>query len=94
MHLVPTERESSPIIPIYVLFLVLMGWRTACVPKATTSDWLLAIGGSVFVCSDYSLGIRVFVLPSLSRVLTTAVYWVAQSFLTAHAVVHRREQER
>ncbi len=87
------DTETNAVIPTYVTFLVLMGWRTGCLPKRGPADWMIAVAGALFEISDFVLGIRIFLAPGIphGRLITMTTYWSAQTLFLLQAVLRARQ---
>ncbi len=86
------DTETNIVIPTYVLFLVTMGWRTGSIPKRGLPDWIIAFAGILFIVSDTTLGVRVFLRSDLpyGRAITMFTYWAAQSLFLIQSAMRSR----
>jgi len=70
-------------VPLYICLLTCTVWRSG-----VDGDWMMLLGASLFLFSDFCIGINMFVtsLP-LSQIIIMSTYHVGQMFITLSAIL-------
>ncbi|KAG9390968.1 YhhN-like [Carpediemonas membranifera] len=82
------NTSFAAVVPVYSLFISVMGWRTTAIPKTSGPNILIGLAGVLFAASDFTLGLVYFVAPvPHHRLIIMTTYWAAQTLFLLQGIM-------